>query len=452
MFSQMCDAVDACHSRGVSHRDIKPENFIVTEGLRDGFGAGAHAAAAGERKVVVKLSDFGLATMQQESADVDCGSAPYMSYECRNNVAPTYATQPADVWSLGIVLINMLYHHNPWSDTASLATTAADHHRYSSLPSGAYPSSGGLRQQYACESFQEFLGSPVQFFLRRFPGMTMPVADFLANRVFCILPRPNILDAVSGMPKYKNIGQRCTARELGEWIKSLPVLMGQGLSLGMGMGMGVGSRSGMQPQRMGSKLAIESWRNEEEDVDGLYVPSGTPVPPAASTATLVIPEERTLAPAHSIPEEPREMTDVLSTSPADHEAAGNSGPGEGDADGDGQESLRSPSTKKRGKRGARRKDKSLPPSTPSQNPSFNSLLDTSSAVPPVPSGMLTAAVVENFASEISRSTAPVLRSSASRTSVTSGRSTGRSRLSTTEKLVARLPPPPSVAPPAPPVE
>lgn len=72
MFSQMCDAVDACHSRGVSHRDIKPENFIVTEGLREGCGA--------ERKVVVKLSDFGLATLQQESADVDCGSAPYMSY------------------------------------------------------------------------------------------------------------------------------------------------------------------------------------------------------------------------------------------------------------------------------------------------------------------------------------------------------------------------------------
>lgn len=76
MFSQMCDAVDACHVRGVSHRDIKPENFIVTEGLRD-------ASASAERKVVVKLSDFGLATLQQESSDMDCGSAPYMSYgEC----------------------------------------------------------------------------------------------------------------------------------------------------------------------------------------------------------------------------------------------------------------------------------------------------------------------------------------------------------------------------------
>ncbi|KZO92580.1 Pkinase-domain-containing protein, partial [Calocera viscosa TUFC12733] len=104
MFTQMCAAVAFCHANGIAHRDIKPENFIVTEG----------EAEDGERRVVVKLTDFGLASRERESRDVDCGSAPYMSFECANNVAPTYATQPADVWSLGIVLINMLYHQNPW--------------------------------------------------------------------------------------------------------------------------------------------------------------------------------------------------------------------------------------------------------------------------------------------------------------------------------------------------
>jgi serine/threonine protein kinase len=74
MFSQMCEAVAACHDQKVFHRDIKPENFIVTDGwttLPDGRR---------ERKVIVKLSDFGLSTRDIESSDMDCGSAPYMSY------------------------------------------------------------------------------------------------------------------------------------------------------------------------------------------------------------------------------------------------------------------------------------------------------------------------------------------------------------------------------------
>jgi len=74
MFAQMCDAVAACHAQQVFHRDIKPENFIVTDGwltLPD---------RRQERKVIVKLTDFGLSTMDVASSDMDCGSAPYMSY------------------------------------------------------------------------------------------------------------------------------------------------------------------------------------------------------------------------------------------------------------------------------------------------------------------------------------------------------------------------------------
>lgn len=172
MFSQMCGAVAACHVHGVSHRDIKPENFIVT----DAWVQSAGSDAGGQRKVVVKLSDFGLATDELESSDMDCGSAPYMSYECRNNCAPTYNPRAADVWSLGIVLINMLYHVNPWADTFD----------------------------GACPSFTAFRADPIAFFTSRFAGMTQGVAHFLATRVFCI-PDAGRIDAAG----------------FGEWVRNL---------------------------------------------------------------------------------------------------------------------------------------------------------------------------------------------------------------------------------------
>ena len=72
MFAQMCDAVAACHDQNVFHRDIKPENFIVTD---EPLGA-----SVPDRRVKVKLTDFGLSTREVECSDMDCGSAPYMSY------------------------------------------------------------------------------------------------------------------------------------------------------------------------------------------------------------------------------------------------------------------------------------------------------------------------------------------------------------------------------------
>ena len=122
---QMYKAVAVCYDVGIYHWVIKPENFIVTDGW-DNDGKW--------RLVVVKLTDFGLSTHVAASSGMDCGSAPYMSYECHNNCVPTYSPCATDQWSLGIVLINVyvfpscwdgwrlipwscrLYHIEPWTD------------------------------------------------------------------------------------------------------------------------------------------------------------------------------------------------------------------------------------------------------------------------------------------------------------------------------------------------
>ncbi|KAI0083769.1 kinase-like domain-containing protein [Irpex rosettiformis] len=181
----MCDAVATCHERGVFHRDIKSENFIVTDGMMEVreprmFGEGEEQTTEivmkRERKVVVKLTDFGLSTNEMHSGDMDCGSAPYMSFECPNNVHDTYMPRAADARSLGIVLINMLYHHKPWTNAAF----------------------------DVCPSFTLFRQNPTYFFLSRFSGMTPRIPPFPLRSPFldrgsaipslplCMYPLPTV--------------------------------------------------------------------------------------------------------------------------------------------------------------------------------------------------------------------------------------------------------------------
>jgi len=94
MFGQMCDAIDACHSVGISHRDLKPENFIVSESVATPLseypgGSGLDLSEDRHSTVAVKVTDWGLGSDEAECGDFDCGSKPYMSIECRNNLAPT---------------------------------------------------------------------------------------------------------------------------------------------------------------------------------------------------------------------------------------------------------------------------------------------------------------------------------------------------------------------------
>lgn len=180
MFAQMCEAVALCHDIGVSHRDIKPENFICCDSEELAGTHNNNDVRLGKKKVIVKLTDFGLATTDTTSGDVECGSRPYMAYECRNELGPSYEPQPADVWSLGVVLLNMLFHRNPWTD----------------------PVPGN-------KNFDGFITDPVDFLLTRFTGIGREVAAYLAERVFSV-----------------HIEQRASARDFGRWAKHLPSMIG----------------------------------------------------------------------------------------------------------------------------------------------------------------------------------------------------------------------------------
>ncbi|KAF8453780.1 kinase-like domain-containing protein [Terfezia claveryi] len=90
---QLVDAVEHMHTRGIYHRDIKPENIFLTQN-----GS-------------MKLGDFGLATTDEWSEESSVGSDRYMSPE---QYMGGYSPEKADIWAIGICLLNVLFARNPF--------------------------------------------------------------------------------------------------------------------------------------------------------------------------------------------------------------------------------------------------------------------------------------------------------------------------------------------------
>ncbi|KAI5284492.1 hypothetical protein KEM54_001292 [Ascosphaera aggregata] len=93
---QLIDAVEYMHSKGLYHRDIKPENIFLTQN--------------GD----VKLGDFGLATTHSISFEACVGSDRYMAPEQYDPPSTGYSPAAADIWSVGICLLNVLFAKNPF--------------------------------------------------------------------------------------------------------------------------------------------------------------------------------------------------------------------------------------------------------------------------------------------------------------------------------------------------
>ncbi len=106
--AEVAHALAAAHARGIVHRDVKPGNVLVSSDGR------------------VKVTDFGIARAWADARltlpGVTLGSVHYFSPE---QALGEQATEASDIYSLGIVLYELLSGRRPWEGDSAAAVAMA---------------------------------------------------------------------------------------------------------------------------------------------------------------------------------------------------------------------------------------------------------------------------------------------------------------------------------------
>lgn len=104
---QICYALEHAHAQKVIHRDLKPENIVISRT---------------DDEMIVKVLDFGLATLEQEMQKLTregqvMGSPVYMSPE---QCLGTPLTASSDIYTLGIIAYELVTGSVPYNGTTAM--------------------------------------------------------------------------------------------------------------------------------------------------------------------------------------------------------------------------------------------------------------------------------------------------------------------------------------------